>query len=331
MDKAIYYEILNYQPANLALLNEHFNVTTLHDPAELNSAYLSDCALLFAPLGYHCGKDIIEHAPRMKVIATNTTGVPHIDVAQAQEHGIQVVSLQGDTEFLDKITPTAELTIGLIIAITRNLMPALEFVRKGKWGRWDFGGPAMLSRMSLGLVGFGRLGKMVARTAHALGMQVGYYDPHIHHDDTWPYRRFSSLEELVANNHIVSAHVVMKESNQHMFNAALFSKFKRGSYFVNTARGELVDSQALINAMESGIVAGAALDVIDHEFEPGFDQQAWNHPLIRYAQKHGNLLITPHIAGSTLDAWSLTQRRVIERAIALCGPGTAKRVKRRRT
>lgn len=331
MNKAVYYEILNYQPDNLALLNEHFNVTTLHDPAQLNSGYLSDCTLLFAPLGYHCGADIMEHAPRLKVIATNTTGVPHIDIKQAQAHGIEVVSLQGDSEFLDKITPTAELTIGLIIAITRNLMPALEFVRKGKWGRWDFGGPAMLSRMSLGLVGFGRLGKMVARTAQTLGMRIGYYDPHVPHDGAWPYRRYERLEELVESNDIVSVHAVMKEANQHMFNASLFSKFKRGSYFVNTARGELVDSQALINAMEAGVIAGAALDVIDHEFEPDFDRQAWNHPLIRYAQKHGNLLITPHIAGSTLDAWAMTQRRVIERAIALCAHNGAMRGKRRRT
>ncbi len=313
---AIYYEILNYTPDNLALLHENFEVTTLHDPSQLNSEVLHECHVLFAPLGYKCDRDVMEHAPKLQVIATNTTGVPHIDTDEAKRHGIEVISLRDEADFLNAITPTAELTIGLLIAITRNMLPALDFTRQGCWGRWDFGGPAMLSRMALGIVGLGRLGKMVAKYAHALGMKVSYYNPRIAHDPAWPYTRVRTLEELVGHNDVVSVHATMTEANRHMFNAAVFARFKRGAFFVNTARGELVDSNALVEALDHGTVAGAALDVLDGEFEPGFEQRAHEHPLIRYAQRHKNLIITPHIAGSTKDAWALTQRFVIEKAVS---------------
>ena len=107
----------------------------------------------------------------------------------------------------------------------------------------------------------------------------------------------------------------MNEENRHFFNKKVFSRFKQGSYFVNTARGEVVDSEALIEALEKGIIKGAAMDVIDGEFEPDFPSKILSHPLIKYAQTHSNLIITPHIAGSTDDAWYLTQRYVIEKTL----------------
>lgn len=325
---AIYYEILNYTPDNVALLHEHFEVTTLHDPLRLSSEHLHECHVLFAPVGFKCDRDVIEHAPKLRVIATHTVGAPHVDVECAKRFGIEVVSLRDETDFLNAITPTAELTLGLIIAITRNLQPALDFTRKGHWGRWDFNGPAMLSRMSLGIVGLGRLGRMVAKYAHAIGMKVSYYNPNLAHDPAWPYTRVRTLEELVSASDVISLHAAMTDANRHMFNASVFSRCKAGAYFVNTARGELVDSNALIDALDKKILAGAALDVLDGEFEPGFDKIAHDHPLIRYAQRNNNLILTPHIAGSTKDAWTLTQRFVIERVIGVTAE--SRKLKRRR-
>jgi phosphoglycerate dehydrogenase-like enzyme len=161
-----------------------------------------------------------------------------------------------------------------------------------------------------------------------MGMQVNYCNPRLPHDPAWPYTRVRTLEELVAGNDVISLHAVMSEANRHLFNAAVFARFKPGAFFVNTARGELVDSNALIEALDKGMLAGAALDVLDGEFEPGFEQRAHEHPLIRYAQRHKNLIITPHIAGSTKDAWSLTQRFVIEKAMALCAEKLKARYKR---
>jgi D-3-phosphoglycerate dehydrogenase len=324
---AVYYEVLNFTPENLAFLKEQFAVTTLRDPSVLNSEVLHECRVLFAPMGFRCDRDVIEHAPGLEVIATCTTGTSHIDVEAARRRGVDVVSLHGEADMLNAVTPTAELTIGLVVAVTRNLFAAVDVTRRGQWRRTGFGAPAMLSRMTLGIAGMGRLGRMVAKTAHAMGMKVSYYNPRVVHESDWPYTRARTLEELVGANDVITVHAGPAENNRHMFNAALFSRFKPGSYFVNTARGEFVDSNALIEALDKRIIAGAALDVLDGEFEPGFDRHAQDHPLLRYAQRHGNLIITPHIAGSTKDAWTTVQRFVIDKVCAAC---VARPVQRRR-
>lgn len=319
MKKALYFTILRYHENNLELLKQHFIVEERPNPASLNRTVLADVNLLFAPLGYWFGDEIINQAPNLEIIATNTTGTPHIDMELAHSKGIRVISLAGEEAFLRTITPTAELTIGLMIAVTRNVIPAMEYVRTGAWGRWDFSGPSMLSRMKLGVVGLGRLGKMVAGYARALGMEVAYYDPHIHHESSWNYEKVETLSELVAGVDIVTVHCDVRADNVKMFNQTIFSNFKKSSFFVNTARGELVDSNALIDALDDGILKGAAVDVLDGEFSPTFDQNAGAHPLIQYAQEHRSLLITPHIGGSTRDAWYETQRFVVQKAIDVSG------------
>jgi D-3-phosphoglycerate dehydrogenase len=315
MKKALYFEILNYKKENLDILCDNFEVIRLNNPSMITPDILKNVSVIFAPLGYFFGEDIFSKAPELKAVATNTTGVPHIDVERAAARGINVISLKDEKEFLDTITPTAELTMGLMINITRNMVPAMKSVLNGKWSRWEFGGQAMLSRMSLGIVGLGRLGKMVARYATAFGMKVLYYDHFITHELQWTYKRCESIEELVSDVDIVSVHIPMNKENRHLFNKGVFLKFKKGSYFINTARGEVVDSQALIEALEKGIIKGAALDVLDGEFEPDFSNRVLSHPLVQYARTHDNLIITPHIAGSTEDAWYLTQRHVIEQTI----------------
>jgi D-3-phosphoglycerate dehydrogenase len=315
MKKALYFEILNYKKENIELLMENFDVVILNNPSQITPDILEGVFVIFAPLGYFFGEEIFSASPNLKVVATNTTGVPHIDVERAATRGIHVISLKDEKEFLNTITPTAELTMGLIINITRNVIPAMKSVLDGKWSRWEFGGQAMLSRISLGIVGLGRLGKLVARYATSFGMKVFYYDPFIGHDSQRTYIRLESIEELVSNVDIVSVHIPMNEENRHFFNKSVFSRFKKGSYFINTARGEVVDSDALIEALDNGIIRGAALDVLDGEFEPDFQSRVLSHPLVKYAQTHNNLIITPHIAGSTEDAWCLTQRHVIEQTI----------------
>lgn len=315
MRKALYFEILHYQKENQKLISDNFEVVELNNPSMITQNILKDVQVIFAPLGYFWGGNIFSKAPGLKVVTTNTTGVPHIDVNLAGSMGIKVISLKDEAEFLNTISPTAELTIGLILSITRNIIPARESVLHGKWSRWDFGGPAMLSRMSLGIVGFGRLGKMVAKYASAFGTKVSYYDPYIIDNPRLPYRRLDSIEELVGSCDIISVHIPMSEENRYFFNRRVFAKFKQGSYFINTARGEVADSQALVEALERGIIKGAALDVIDGEFEPDFTSNISSHPLLQYAQTHANVIITPHIAGSTEDAWYLTQRYVIEKTV----------------
>ena len=310
----VYYDILNYAPEARGLLEDNFEVIVLKDPAELSSEILGKANVLLAPLGYYLGREIMDACPSMKAIGSNTTGHPHIDVEYAKKRGVRVVTLKDHQDFLNTITPTAELTWGLIIALTRNIVPAFSSVLDGKWARWPFGGKSMLSRMSLGVAGLGRLGGMVASYGICFGMNVRYFDPYV--NETGQYvKRADTLEQLVETSDIVTLHVPHEPETENLFSREVFLSFKQDSYFINTSRGELVDHAALLEALETGMLAGAAVDVLDNEFAPDFGTRVSEQPLVKYAALHDNLIITPHIGGSTRDAWSLTQEYTVQKII----------------
>lgn len=316
--RALYYRMLQYQPENVALLESHFDLHVLDTPADDTEEILKRTEVLFAPLGYQVEKAKIDACPGLRAIASNTTGHPHIDVDYARARGVYVACLKFAPEFLSGITPTAELTWGLVLALTRRLVPAHRAVLSGTWDRRPFGAPAMLSSQSLGVVGLGRLGRMVARYGKAFGMGVRYYDPFVE-DQSGDFERVSTLEELVAGSDIVSLHVPHEKATEGLFSRTIFERFRAGSYFVNTARGELLDWSALLEGLESGRLAGAALDVFEGEFEPGFADRFPRHKVLQYARSHENLLLTPHIGGSTVDAWRLTERHTIEMVLQHLG------------
>jgi len=307
----LYYEILCYQPENIDRLCQYFDVRIIPTPDDDTPNHLKDINVVVAPLGFYWGREKIQASPALKVIASNTTGTPHIDVEYAEQRGIKVVSLKGQAEFLIHITPTAELTWALILGVVRRVPWAYLNVCEGKWDRRAFGAKAMLSRMVLGVVGLGRLGKMVARQALSFGMSVRYYDPSEQIREG-RLEKAASLEELVAQSDIVTVHIPLERQNERLFDGHVFSRFKDGAYFINTSRGEIVDSQALLNALKNRKLAGAALDVLDGEFNRDFRDRATEHPLVEYASSHENLLITPHIGGSTVDAWRMTEQFTID-------------------
>jgi len=308
----IYYRILQYQEENLEFLKKHFDVIYLEDPDKDTPEILSKAEVILAPLGFFLGKEKIDLSPDLKVIASNTTGEPHIDVPYTEKKRIKVLSLKDQTEFLGQITPTAELTFGLIISLMRRIPWAFDSVKNGTWNRRLFGGRSMLSRMSLGVVGLGRLGKMVANYGKSFGMKILYFESNEKPPIPHGLSRMSTLEELVVSSDIVTAHINLTEENKGLFDNRIFSKFKKGSYFINTARGEIVDFNALLDNLKNGRLAGAALDVFESEFKKGFQKQIKNHPLLEYAKSHDNLLITPHVGGSTYDAWKDTEEHTIK-------------------
>ena len=323
---AVYYRILKYQPETLARLRSEFDLRVVEDPSELSQELRDDAEVLFAPLGYHLDASVIDSCPKLKLIVSNTTGHPHIDVDYARSRGVFVACLKFAPEFLRLITPTAELTWGLVVALTRNILPAHRAVLNGKWDRRPFGAPSMLSAMTLGVVGHGRLGGMVARYGKAFGMIVRYYDPFValSHEGA---ERCDTLEALVASSDVVSLHVPHEKSTEKLISKKVLMRFKPGSYLVNTARGELLDWQAVLEALESGHLAGAAFDVFEGEFEPGFAQRLPAHPVLEYARTHDNLLLTPHIGGSTVDAWRRTEGHAVDMALnylASCSNDRAK-------
>ena len=307
----LYYEILNYQPKNIQLLRYKFHVRSLPDASHDTPEVLKEAEVILAPLGYYVGQEKIDRSPKLRVIGSNTTGHPHIDIHYAHKKDIRVVTLKEEHAFLKTITPTAELTWGLIIALTRNILPACSAVKKGQWNRRPFGGPSMLSKMTLGVAGYGRLGKMVADYGLCFGMRVITYDPYVDASQIKAQRALS-LEELVSSADIVTIHIPHEPETERLFSKRIFAAFKNGAFLVNTARAELVDQDALLASLNDGTLAGAAIDVLEGEFDPAFGSAIRQNPLWRYAQDHDNLIITPHIGGSTTDAWRLTEAHTIK-------------------
>lgn len=309
--KAIYYRILSYQPENRALLDHLFDVVELTDPRD-DDDRLADAAVLFAPLGFMVDRAKMERCPQLKAIASNTTGIPHIDAEAARARGISVCALHDEAEFLDTITPTAEHTIGLMISAWRRIPAAHRAAANGGWDRRSWGAPRMLSRMRLGLVGYGRLGRNVARIAEAMGMQVKFYDPAVPGG-------CASIGELAQQVDVLSLHAPSTAETRNLVSRSVLEQLPRGAMVINTARGELLDIDALLDLLESGQIAAAALDTLEGEYDPDFSKTFRDSRVAQEARCRDNLILTPHIGGSTLDAWRETERFVIEKAARAVG------------
>jgi D-3-phosphoglycerate dehydrogenase len=309
---ALYYRILQYQPSNRALLDARFAVTELDDPRQDTDAGLARTEVLFAPLGYQVDEAKMRRAPRLRAVVSNTTGIPHIDAGAAARRGIWVCALHDEPAFLDRITPTAELTVGLMIACMRRIPAAARAAAEGRWDRRPWGAPRMLSRLRLGIVGYGRLGRKVAAAGAAFGMDVAWFDPHV-------AGGVPSLDALAARSDVLSLHAPANAETAGLVSRAVLERLPPGAVVVNTARGELLDTDALLDLLEAGRLYAAALDTVAGEYDPAQLATFGESRLARYARTHDNLLLTPHIGGSTVDAWSETERFVIEKACRALG------------
>lgn len=267
--------------------------------------------VLWVRLRHIIDGEVMNAGPQIKFIATPTTGLTHIDLSTALEKGIEVVSLKGETEFLREIRATAEHTIALLLGLIRNLNAAAEHVKDGGWNRELFRG-SELHNKTAGIVGYGRLGRIVAEYLAAFGVEVLVYDPVHLNDQIENGVRLVDLEYLLANSDIVSLHVNLTPENEKFFGIYHFNLIKEGAIFVNTSRGELIDEDALLNALVSGKLAGAALDVLTEENSIGMD----SNKLVEYAKKNSSLLITPHIGGCTLESMHKTEEFLARKLIA---------------
>ncbi|MDP2641548.1 MAG: NAD(P)-dependent oxidoreductase [Candidatus Yanofskybacteria bacterium] len=252
------------------------------------------------------GRELMEKGTRLKAIATATTGLNHIDLQAARERGISVLSLRGETEFLNGIYATPEYTFALLLALIRKIPDAVFHVRSGEWNRDQFKGTELYGK-TLGIIGFGRVGKNIARYAEAFGMEVLAYDIK---DIPMPsYARSVSLEMLLKESDVISLCVTYDDATHHMIDEEAFAAMKRGVLIVNTSRGEVINEEAFLVSLESGHVAGASVDVLGGELA----QPIREHPLVRYAATHTNLLITPHVAGATAESMEKTEIFIAEK------------------
>jgi D-3-phosphoglycerate dehydrogenase len=263
---------------------------------------LPDVDVLWVRLRTRIDAPLIASAARLKVLVTATTGLTHVDTNALIEHGIHLLSLKGETDFLKNVRATAEMTIALMISLIRHIPAAVLDVKAGHWRRDRFEGSELYGR-TVGVIGYGRLGALVCRYLRAFEAKVLVYDPKLPAVDEDGDIHAASLDYVLENSDIVTVHADLNEENCGFLTADLLRKMKIDSYFVNTARGELVDEEALLEALKAGQIAGAALDVLCGENSAGMASNA----LVRYAAAHSNLIITPHLGGCTKESKSKTE------------------------
>jgi len=262
-------------------------VLTTPTEGEDYSAPLSECDFILVAEEVVSAEHIAA-APRLRMIQNQGVGYERIDLNACRERGIFVALTPEGTS-----GSVAEFTILLILASYRHLIQAAIGVWKGRWMRWELRKTSFdLNAKTLGLVGFGKIGREVAKRAQAFGCRIIYYDPWAPPPTDYAVDRKDSLEALLGEADIVSLHVPLTAANHHLINARTLKLMKPGAILINTARGKLVDEAALFESLTAGQLAGAALDVLEEE--PPDPSNRLLHL--------ENVLITPHFAAGTRDA-----------------------------
>ena len=230
--------------------------------------------------------DLIQRADNLKVIGRAGVGIDNVDVEAATRRGIVVANAPEST-----VISAAEHTIGLLVALTRNIPQAHAALKQGRWERKTYGGVELADK-TLGVLGFGRIGQQVARRAAGLGMRVVAYDPFVSPDRfrELGVERVEKEEDVYAAADFLTLHLPLTDETRASINAGAFAKMRDGVRIVNAARGDLVDEDDLLEALKSGKVGGAALDV--------FSTEPYSGPLLQL----DNVVATPHLAASTEEA-----------------------------
>ncbi|MEK7208926.1 MAG: NAD(P)-dependent oxidoreductase [Patescibacteria group bacterium] len=294
--------IPNFTPAASAVLAPLGEVVEQTPTQKTLADVLADCDVALVGLGLHLDAAALAAAKKLKVIATATTGLDHLDLAAAAARGIEVLSLRDEKEFLNSITGTAELAFGLILNLARNIIPAAASVKRYEWDREHWRGHNLQGK-TLGIVGVGRLGRMMVRYGLAFGMKVLGCDPNI--DITTFGATSVGFDQLIRESDIISIHVHLTPETENMFNQTVFEKMKPTAYLINTSRGKIVNEDDLLTALENKKISGYATDVLADELF--FDKERIpHHSLIEYAKTHNNCLIVPHIGGMTYESRTAT-------------------------
>jgi len=279
----------------------------------------NDLEILSVFICSEINKEIIDSLPNLKFIATRSTGFDHIDINYCKEKGIIVSNVP---EYGTKTV--AEWTIGLMLNLMRKIYYAIDQIKEAEsFDLSNLRGEELYGK-TLGVIGTGKIGKEVIRLAKAFGMNVLAYD--VYQDENFAKEydfKYVSLEELLRNSDVITIHVNLNPSTYHLINKNNVNLVKRGAYLINTARGGIIETEALIYALKEGILKGAALDVLEEETEIKEELEIlvksdlkteeiktlWqNHILM----KMPNVLITPHNAFNSKEAVERILKTTIE-------------------
>ncbi len=240
-------------------------------------------------------RKLIAAAPGLHLVARAGVGVDSVDMAAAGERGIHVVNAPAAAT-----ASVAELSMTFYLLLVRGVLPKIASTKGGRWERGTSGHE--LAGRTVGFVGYGRIAREIARRLVPFGATTIAYDPFV--AATADGTAILPLEDLLARADIVSVHAALTPENHHLLNARAFAQMKSGAFLVNVARGALVDEAALVEALASGQVGGAALDVFEEE-------PPMNHALL----EHPHVIATPHLGASTAEAQARAGADVVDEVL----------------
>lgn len=283
------------------LFDCQFNADDQEMSADELAAAMRDADVLVPTVTDRIDAELLERAPqRLRLIANFGAGVNHIDLAAAKARGIIVTNTPG--VFTDD---TADLTMALILNVPRRLGEGHRLMRSGEWKGWSPTGMLghRIGGKTLGIIGFGRIGEAVAQRARAFGMTILYNKRHrlpASVEDELGVTFEPDLDRLVAKSDIVTLHCPLTTETEKLMSRERIGMMKRTAYLINSSRGELVDEDALIEALQRGRIAGAGLDVYNHE--PAIDPRFLAIP---------NAVLLPHLGSATVEGREASGEKVI--------------------
>ncbi len=283
----------------IEMIKEYYDIEVWPEytppPREVLLEKVKDIDALVSLLTDKVDCELLDNAPRLRIVAQYAVGFDNIDLECATKKGVYVTNTPGVLT-----QSVAEFTWGLILAVTRRIVEADNFVRSGEWWNTKTGWhPLMLLGMelkgkTLGIIGMGRIGRTVARIAKGFDVRILYYDVYRLPEEVEKEleAKYVDLDTLLKESDIVSVHVPLTPQTYHLIGERELKLMKKSAYIVNTARGKVIDTNALIKALEEGWIAGAGLDVFEQEPLPP------DNPLTKFK----NVVLAPHIASATVEA-----------------------------
>jgi len=268
------------------------------------ASIVMDCEILVTRSYNRVSKRVIDAAPNLELIAQGTSGTDNIDMEAARQRGIAVLNMPGENA-----NAVAELVIGFMIALTRTVPQYDREMRAGEWTRDGCASRHELRHHRLGIVGLGQVGMRVSRLAAAFGMRVSAFDPYIS-DDDFAQRgatRVTSLDALLRESDILTLHVPYTPETRTMIGAKELALLPSGAIVINAARGEVLETDAALDALARNALGGLAIDVYDPE------------PPTRSWPDDPRLILTPHIEGCTTEAKSAIGAKLYEKIVAFYG------------
>ena len=230
---------------------------------------------------YKIDKELLEGTD-VSLINTCSTGMNHIDVEYCNKNNIEIYSLTKDMELINDLPSTSELAFGLMMSLLRKIPQSKNHVSEYKWDYTQFMG-RQVKDLRIGIVGYGRLGKMMYKYCRSFGATVMVYDPYVTNIAC------NSLENMISNVDVISLHVHVTPETKYMINKEILG-------YCNTSRGEIVNETDIVNALKLGLISGYGADVIENEFDNLNDS-----PIIKSMNKGENIIITPHVGGMTIE------------------------------